>query len=295
MNAIVEFDKTFPFILSHDDLQEYRNGFVNWHKQPTIEISFVIKGAVEVFVLSQKATVKAGGGFFIMPGNLHSVVPSAEAGEAVCFTFIFAPEVLYGKKGGFFEIEYYAPFLQTGIPFFTFSENWDWTQKAFEIATPIERAYPDPSAEFKLKTQRAIQDIWILFYNHILIPGNHDKVHKNTKKILEMISYINNHYAEKFSLSDMAAQVAVSKSECSRYFKKAMNITISEYLLEYRLAQAVGLLETSTMNITEIAHATGFCDASYFIRKFQEKLRCSPEKYRKQLYKNQIETTGIGL
>lgn len=108
---------------------------------------------------------------------------------------------------------------------------------------------------------------------------------KNTKKILDMISYIHDHYTEKFSLTDMAAHLAVSRSECSRYFKKAMHITISEYLLEYRLAQAVGLLETSTMNITEIAHAAGFCDASYFIRRFQEKLRCSPEKYRKQLYK----------
>lgn len=63
---------------------------------------------------------------------------------------------------------------------------------------------------------------------------------------------------EKFSLSGMAEHLAVSRSECSRYFKKAMNIT-------------------------EIAHAAGFCDASYFIRRFQEKLRCSPEKYRKRL------------
>lgn len=136
LNAIVEFDKMFPFILSRDDLSEYQNGFVNWHKQPTIEISFVTKGAVEVLVLSQKATVREGGGFFIMPGNLHSVVPSADSGEAVYFTFIFAPEVLYGKKGGFFECEYYAPFVQTGIPFFHFQKIRTGQEKHLKLQRP---------------------------------------------------------------------------------------------------------------------------------------------------------------
>ena len=36
MNAIVELDNSFRFMLSLDDLSEYNKGFVNWHKQPTI-------------------------------------------------------------------------------------------------------------------------------------------------------------------------------------------------------------------------------------------------------------------
>lgn len=286
LNALVEFDKSFPFILSRDDLREYQNGFVNWHKQSTIEISFVTEGAVEVSVISQKVTIKKGGGFFIMPGNLHSVMPSPDMEEAVYFTFIFAPEILVGKKGSFFDLEYYVPLLRTGVPFFTFSKNEDWAKEVFETAGQIEKAYPNPASLFKLKAQRAMQDIWIQFYYHVLSNENYGKAQENTKKILDMISYIHNHYTEKFSLSDMSEQLAISRSECCRYFKKAMHITISEYLLEYRLTQSIQLLENSTMNITEIAHASGFCGASYFIRRFQEKLECSPEKYRKQLHKN---------
>ena len=86
LNAIVEFDKTFPFLLSKDNLKEYENGFVNWHKQTTIEISFVIEGAVDVYVLSEKTTVKEGNGFFIMPGTLHSVAQTPNTSSAVYFT-----------------------------------------------------------------------------------------------------------------------------------------------------------------------------------------------------------------
>ena len=283
LNAMVELDKMFPFMLSRDNLNEYENGFVNWHKQPTIEISFVVEGAVDVFVLSDRITVKEGNGFFILPGNLHSITPSSCAGASIYFTFIFEPDVLYGKKGNFFDCEFYTPFVQSPKPYYTFSSNQSWEKHIFETAKEMERMYHNPTAELKLKMQRFLQDIWIAFYQHIFIPEGHDKIQKNTKKILDMIVYIHTHYSEKFSLTDMAEHVSISRSECSRYFKRAMHITISEYLLEYRLTKALQLLENSTMNITEIAYATGFCDVSYFIRRFQEKLKCSPQKYRRQI------------
>ena len=70
MNALVAYDDSFRFILSRDDLSEYNKGFVNWHKQPTIEISVICEGAVNVYVLEHEQTVAAGDGFFIMPGFL---------------------------------------------------------------------------------------------------------------------------------------------------------------------------------------------------------------------------------
>ena len=76
MNAIVQFDPSFRFILSRDDLSEYNKGFVNWHKQPTIEVSVVYDGAVNVYVLEQEQTVTTGNGFFILPGFLHSICPA---------------------------------------------------------------------------------------------------------------------------------------------------------------------------------------------------------------------------
>ena len=74
----------------------------------------------------------------------------------------------------------------------------------------------------------------------------------------------------------------MSRNECCRYFKQMMNMTITEYLLEYRLSKAAELLETSGLSITEIAEKTGFCDVSYFIKKFKEKTGITPSTYRNQ-------------
>lgn len=50
----------------------------------------------------------------------------------------------------------------------------------------------------------------------------------------------------------------MSRNECCWYFKQMMNMTITEYLLEYRLSKAAELLETSGLSISEIAWKTGF-------------------------------------
>lgn len=56
---------SFSFYSFTGDLSEYNKGFVNWHKQPTIEISRDREGAVNVYVLEHEQTVAAGDGFFI--------------------------------------------------------------------------------------------------------------------------------------------------------------------------------------------------------------------------------------
>ena len=104
----------------------------------------------------------------------------------------------------------------------------------------------------------------------------------HTRKIFDLINYLNENYAEKFSLTELADSVSMSRNECCRYFKQMMNMTITEYLLEYRLSKAAELWETSGLSISEIAAKTGFCDVSYFIKKFKEKTRITPNAYRMQ-------------
>lgn len=75
LNAIVSFDDSFRFILSKDDLSKYDNGFVNWYKQSTLELSIVCEGKIDVHILGEKISLTAGDGFVIMPGTLHAFPP----------------------------------------------------------------------------------------------------------------------------------------------------------------------------------------------------------------------------
>lgn len=293
MNAVGRIDPSFRFTFSHDDLSEYRKGFVNWHKQPTIEISVVVEGAVDVYVLKQKKTVAAGDGFCIMPGCLHSICAAAGQTTARYFTLIFHPEILCGYHGSYFENAYYRPIADSGTPLFIFHKGERWTQEIYThlnwIAENCRECWEsDPptasSPETRLEIQHRLQKLWVQLA--ACLPHEQTDTHTaHTKKIYNLIGYLHAHYAEKFSLTALAESVSMSRNECCRYFKQAMNMTITQYLLEYRLSKAAELLETSGLSITEIAEQTGFGDVSYFIKMFRQKTGITPKAFAQRVRK----------
>lgn len=278
LNAIVEYDTTFPFLLSIDDLDEYSKGFVNWHKQTAIEISIVREGAVSVNVLENSRTVTAYNGFLIMPGYLHSIRSTEEYATAKYDTLIFHPQILYGFRNSFFDLAYYRPMASGNTPCYFFNGDEEWTKPIYEKFCWIKDNYYE-TPQIRLEVQRLLQDTWVLFAKHLTQQDKQLILPNNTKKILDLVGYLHKYYTEKFSLSNMAENVSLSRNECCRYFKKMMNMTITEYLTEYRLSQAISLLETSNLSITEISERTGFCDVSYFIKVFRQKTGTTPKVY----------------
>lgn len=282
LNAIVPYDESFRFFLSKDNLEEYDKGFVNWHKQPSIEISIVYEGAVSVNVLEHEQIVSAGDGFFIMPTYLHSIRSAPGFKNAKYYTLIFYPEILYGVKGSYYDKAYYQPIEGCNAPLFTFSHQSAWTNEIFDKFKWIAENYSDSNPEYRLKVQHILQDTWVLFATHLTGSAKSSISLQDSRRIMLFIHYLHEHYQEKFSLDSLSTHMSMSRNECCRYFKKMMNMTISDYLLEYRLSKATTLLSSSEHTITEIAELTGFCDSSFFIKMFKGKTGITPNAYRKQ-------------
>lgn len=282
MNAIVAYDEAFRLILSWDDLSEYHKGFVNWHKQPAVEISVITEGAVKVNVLEHEYTVTEQDGFFIMPGFLHSIQPAPGYETSKYFTLIFYPEILYGVQGSYYEKAYYRPVTACNTPFFLFRRCDAWTAEIFPKLNWIAANYSETSPAFRLKTQHILQDIWTLFAANLADSAEPTSALHETRRILNLIGWLHEHYQEKFSLTELSQGMSMSRNECCRYFKHMMNMTITEYLLEYRLSKAAALLESSGLSVTEIAEQTGFCDVSYFIKMFRRKTGITPKSYAKK-------------
>ena len=96
----------------------------------------------------------------------------------------------------------------------------------------ICQGWREPEPAFCLWVQRSLQDMWILLADQLFSQRPAAYSRRDNRRIHQMIEYLHQHYSEKFSLSSMAASVSVSRGECSRFFKKMMHMTISDYLLE---------------------------------------------------------------
>ena len=106
---------------------------------------------------------------------------------------------------------------------------------------------------------------------------------KNENKestVLQIKRYIDNHYCENISLSDMANKYYVNQTFLSRKFKQEIGMNFNDYVREIRLQKAATLLEDSDMKVYEIAQKVGFENENYFMKKFREKYEATPSVYR---------------
>ena len=82
--------------------------------------------------------------------------------------------------------------------------------------------------------------------------------------------------SSRTSLSD----AGLCKSECCRFFKKYMRMTIFDYLLSTRIQNSLPLLMNGE-NITTIAGLVGFSSPAYYGQIFKRYMGMSPSQYKK--------------
>lgn len=101
--------------------------------------------------------------------------------------------------------------------------------------------------------------------------------------IKTMKQFMKEHFRENITLDTIAASAFLSASYASRLFKKEMNISIMDYLLQLRMDDAKKLLRETTLPIDEISQKTGYADSSYFTKVFRKAMGMTPSRYRQSL------------
>lgn len=102
-----------------------------------------------------------------------------------------------------------------------------------------------------------------------------------SRKISETLNYIENNYTHKITIPDLLEVSHFSEGYFTRIFKEATGKTPINYINEYRLLIASGLLKTTAMTVTQIASSVGFDDVNYFTRLFKRTFSAAPNEYRK--------------
>ena len=97
--------------------------------------------------------------------------------------------------------------------------------------------------------------------------------------VTRAVAFLQQHFTEDVSLTDMARYTAVSPEHFSRLFKKETGFGFREYLNLLRLQKAEQLLKQfREATVAEIAAECGFADSNYFSVKFKKMYGISPKK-----------------
>ncbi|WP_340110951.1 helix-turn-helix domain-containing protein [Maribellus mangrovi] len=86
---------------------------------------------------------------------------------------------------------------------------------------------------------------------------------------------------ESFGVSELAAELGLSRSQALRKVKAATGKSINRLIREIRLAEAKKLLGNHELTASEIAYRVGFSSPSYFNKCFLDQYGVTPGEYKK--------------
>lgn len=101
--------------------------------------------------------------------------------------------------------------------------------------------------------------------------------------LMDVVSYIDGHMQDPALCADqIAAQAGVSTNYLRRMFKMCYNESMSNYIRNRRMDEAMNLLRSTTLPIADIMQRVGFATRSNFFQSFKKQTNLTPEQYRQE-------------
>lgn len=131
--------------------------------------------------------------------------------------------------------------------------------------------------------------IYVLAQNHYQQPQNTselDDLSIYNSTLLQCVSYIDQHFQESISLTELCKQFALSRSSFCSVFRQYTGMPLRKYIAHKRIKEAQVLIRSCTeKSISQISTEVGYNDDSTFYRNFLQITGMSPSKY-KRLFTN---------
>jgi AraC family transcriptional regulator len=109
-----------------------------------------------------------------------------------------------------------------------------------------------------------------------------DTPRKTPAWLTEAHAILGRTFAEKPSLSDVAAEVGVHPVHLARAFRHHFGVSVGEHVRALRVAYARERIAAGVA-LTVVAAEAGFADQSHFTRTFTRLLGISPAEYRRRM------------
>ena len=274
---------SFPIMIYQEqsDPQTLERIVYHWHEEH--ELILVTVGDATLRLNNQSYPMSIGDIAFIASNSLHSV--RCKIGTPFSFiAVVFSQELLDSHSEDRIQQQYFNSVLSgdTLLPSII-SHRTAWGQTVQSHILQMNHLFAAQTACYELQIKSCLYLIWCLLYEHALQRSAHvaprqSVLIQTTKSIIQ---YIEGHYNETISLTELSQLFHLSTGHMCRTFKDITNLTLVEYINYYRISKSASLLRSSAIEISEVAGMVGFNNISYYNRVFRSYMHMTPSDYRK--------------
>lgn len=282
---------TYTNFFGEDDLVCIRKSACKWveppHTHEFIEFVYIASGKGWHSIKGTRYNVHKGCFLFVNFGQEHEMEATE---DTVYYNILFKPEFFINSGSALvsdnaFEImmiSCFEEFRELAGEKSIIQFRGEDILKADMLAETLYREYDSkiPGWETIIKCSAMILLTMALreMTQHF---GNKTK----SRITSEVLDYIEKHYNEKLSLSELAKKSLYQPSYFSMMFRECYGMTITDYIQKKRIENACRLLRETDLSVDEIGRRIGYNDDVRFYRYFKKLCGSTPNAYRKSQIK----------
>lgn len=271
----------FSYSVYHSIIPYWLKSFpFHWHDE--VEITYMQEGSALFTVCNRKLLVSEGDILIANCRYPHSVEQYGE-NRADFFSILFNPNLLKDQildNENIQKIEnitegklIFPELLRKDTPI-----NRKLTPFIVELIKCRKKSYTD----FQMGVLGCLYLIFqILGENSLSDDRTVSEYRADFSKIKPAINAVINHYEQKITIENAAAECCLSESHFMKIFKKTTGKSFNEFLIGHRLNKASQMLKDTDDRVVDIANSCGFYNQSYFTRMFLRHYSVTPSEYRK--------------
>lgn len=245
------------------------------HVHSSVELVVVLSGTLQVRAGDRTYSASCGDLLLFNSYEIHCLTPQPEA------------KLLFLHLGPSFAMAYFAQFA---------SVEFDYTPQALpeplrrELTHAIVEAaivfYLEPEA-FGLECAGLVCNAVTALLRNVPYTLNSDAEHMAKKKKIgrrqRIASYVEQHYRDKLTLSQLAQAEGITTAYMSRIFGELFSNSFQDYLSKLRLQKALPMLKKPSIYLVDICMECGFSDTRYLNAVCQKEYGCSAAKLREKM------------
>lgn len=255
------------------------------HFHQDVELLYVLHGRVEVFIEENRCILSAEDLLLINLNKRHRI----GVGEEALACQIRIPYALLNRYTERDHVMFWCNTTQDS------SEHHHTLRVLLRQMLNCKITHPDRPNPMLTSY---FYELLNCLLEHFLVDSSDERVQQEQNKfdgrMNEIISFIEENYAEHVSLNDLADRLHLTYSYLSRHFKKVFGVNFLEYVNRIRLRHAVEDLLYTDKPITRIAVDNGYVNASSLNKAFQETYHMAPTAYKKKMRSVQTEDDRDG-
>lgn len=164
--------------------------------------------------------------------------------------------------------------------------------KGLEVGADAYIEKPFRADELKIRVEKLLEQRQLLRHKYSQVIETEDNVSENTATILserdktfvtKLTDSIHSMMEKgKIDYDALAYDLCISRAQLNRKLKAITGLTTTEYILHIRISLAKRLLDTTDLQIWEVAEKCGMDNVTYFGILFKKTVGITPLQYKKR-------------